>query len=81
MKAVLHAFRPTWEICGEAANGKEAIQAATDLKPDVIFLDLTMPVMSGLEAASHIANSGCRVLIFTMHESEQLSDDVRKSGA
>lgn len=75
--------RPEWEVCGEAANGKEAIEAVTALKPDVIILDITMPVMSGLEAAPRIAklDPNCRVLIFTMHESQRLADDVRAAGA
>lgn len=53
------------------------------LKPDVIVLDITMPAMSGLEAASKIAASRlrCRVLMFTMHESERLSGEVRQAGA
>jgi DNA-binding NarL/FixJ family response regulator len=81
--AVISKSRPGWEVCGEATNGKEAIQAAVNLNPDVVLLDITMPVMSGLEAASHIAKLGlrCRVLIFTMHQSERLVVDVRKSGA
>ncbi len=81
--AILLKSRPGWEICGEATNGKEAIDAVAALRPDVLILDITMPVMSGLEAASHIARLGlpCRVLIFTMHESESLTADVRKAGA
>jgi DNA-binding NarL/FixJ family response regulator len=83
VRAVISKSRPGWEVCGEATNGKEAIQEAINLKPDVILLDITMPVMSGLEAASHIAKLGlgCRVLIFTMHQSERLIVDVRESGA
>ncbi len=40
-----------FEVCGEAANGKEAIEKAQELRPDLIVLDLSMPVMNGLEAA------------------------------
>ena len=40
-----------WEVCGEAADGREAIEKAQQLKPDLIVLDLSMPVMNGLEAA------------------------------
>lgn len=40
-----------FEVCGEAANGKEAIERAQELHPDVIVLDLSMPVMNGLDAA------------------------------
>jgi len=74
---------PKWEICGEATNGKEGIEACRVLKPDVVVLDVTMPRMSGLEASDQITRLGlgCRVLIFTMHESERLALDVRQAGA
>jgi DNA-binding NarL/FixJ family response regulator len=72
-----------WIICREASNGEEAIEAVKSLKPDVVILDITMPKMSGLEAASQIAElgTGCRILMFTMHESERLSGEVRRAGA
>jgi DNA-binding NarL/FixJ family response regulator len=75
--------RPEWEICGEARNGKEAVEMVKKLKPDVAVLDITMPVMSGLQAATQIVESGisCRVLMFTMHESDRLAVEVRESGA
>jgi DNA-binding NarL/FixJ family response regulator len=75
--------RPEWEICGEAANGKEGIEAVKAFNPDVVILDITMPLMSGLEAASHIAKLGLQssILIFTMHESERLIAEVRAAGA
>ena len=43
-----------FEICGEAANGKEAIARALELHPDLIVLDLSMPVMNGLDAAREL---------------------------
>ena len=75
--------RPEWEVCGEVANGQEAVEAAKKLEPDVTILDITMPVMSGLDAAKEIAklNLDTRVLIFTMHYSSALLQDVRLSGA
>ncbi len=81
VRSIFRDSRPAWVICGEAANGKEAIQAAKELMPDVILLDITMPVMGGLEAVPHLLKLGHRILIFTMHESERLSDDIRKAGA
>ena len=44
-----------WEICGEAENGKVAIERVQELKPDVVILDLSMPVLNGVEAALQIA--------------------------
>lgn len=77
------ANRPDWEICGEAANGREAVDAVSSLRPDLVVLDITMPQMSGLEAASRISqlNEKCPILIFTMHESAALAEDIRRSGA
>lgn len=75
--------RPEWEICGEAKNGKEAVEAVKSLRPDVVILDVSMPVMSGLEAAPLIVRLGLnsRVLIFTMHESDRLAAEIRSTGA
>src|SRR6266403_1706585 len=75
--------RSDWEICGEAAAGEEAVQAVANLKPDIVILDITMPGMSGLEAASRIIALGTstRILIFTMHESQRMALDVREAGA
>ena len=80
VRSILSA-RPEWEVIGEAANGREAIEAAEAHRPDVVILDISMPVMTGLEAAPCIVNLGCRVLVFTMHESEQLVAAVRATGA
>ena len=70
IRTILSA-RPEWEICGEAINGQEAIRLAGELHPDAIIMDITMPVMSGLEAARQLTKSkiSAPILIFTMHES------------
>lgn len=83
VRSILAASRPRWDVCGEASNGKEAIDSVVASNPDVIILDITMPGMSGLETASSITGLGlpCRVLIFTMHESERLITDIRAAGA
>jgi DNA-binding NarL/FixJ family response regulator len=75
--------RPDWEIVGEAENGQQAIDCVQDLRPDVVILDITMPVMSGLEATQAICKlrAGTHVLIFTMHDSRSLVKAVRKAGA
>jgi DNA-binding NarL/FixJ family response regulator len=71
-----------WEICGEARNGQDAVELANSLNPDIIVLDITMPVMSGLEAATRLSRAGKgRILIFTMHESQRLEAEVRAAGA
>ena len=71
------------EICGEARDGREAVEMVKTLHPDIVVLDVSMPRMSGLEAAKLISRSSaqCKILIFTMHESERLEAEVRQTGA
>jgi DNA-binding NarL/FixJ family response regulator len=83
IRTLISRSRPDWEICGEARNGEEALEAVQKLKPDVVILDITMPKMNGLEAAPRIAklSLGCRVLMFSMHDSDRLSSEVRQAKA
>jgi len=71
-----------WRICGEAEDGKIAIQKVLELQPDVALLDLQMPVMNGLEAARQIAllAPDTAMVMFTMHSTEQLVKDARAVG-
>src|SRR3954463_2639164 len=66
---------PQIEVVGEAANGKEAIALARQTEPDVIFLDIEMPVMGGEEAIKQLLkiSSSPRVIILTMHTSERIA--------
>jgi DNA-binding NarL/FixJ family response regulator len=75
--------RPGWEVVGEASNGREAVEAAERLKPDLCVLDLMMPCMNGLEATRRILqhDPAAKVLIVTMHESELLIHEALKAGA
>lgn len=72
-----------YAICGEAANGQEAIEKAIALKPDVVILDITMPVLSGLDAAREIraAVPATKILLLSMHNSSQLEREAKASGA
>jgi DNA-binding NarL/FixJ family response regulator len=83
IRRLLTRSRPEWEICGEAASGEQAVGAVEQMRPDVVILDISMPGMGGLEAASRIAKMGlgCRTLIFTMHESNRLNVEIRDIGA
>ena len=54
IRTLITRARPQWEVCGEATNARDAIEAAKTSMPDVTVLDITMPGMSGLEAASYI---------------------------
>lgn len=58
-----------FKICGEAANGAEAIERAKELRPDVVLLDLTLPGMSGTDAARELKRvmPNLKIILFTMH--------------
>jgi DNA-binding NarL/FixJ family response regulator len=74
--------QPGWKVVGEAANGREAVEKAKQLKPDVSILDISMPSLDGLEAARQIVASGSptKVLILTMHHSDPLIQQMLKAG-
>jgi DNA-binding NarL/FixJ family response regulator len=75
--------RPGWEICGEAGTGREAVEKAKQLKPDVVVLDYSMPGLNGAEATRQIVERVPRaeVLILTMHGSEDLIRGALEAGA
>jgi DNA-binding NarL/FixJ family response regulator len=72
-----------FDVCGEAANGKEAVSQTQGLTPDLIVLNLSMPVMNGLEALPHIAQSvpRAKVVVFTMDDGDELRREVLRRGA
>ena len=80
--ALLRA-QPEWEVCGEASDGREAVDKAVQLKPEVVILDIGMPNLNGLEATRQIlkANSHIKVLILTLHDSDQIVQEVLNAGA
>jgi DNA-binding NarL/FixJ family response regulator len=59
-----------WEICGEARDGVEAVQMVQALSPDVVILDLTMPVLGGFDTAKRIRQVApdTRIVFFSIHE-------------
>jgi DNA-binding NarL/FixJ family response regulator len=71
-----------WQVCGEAENGQVAVEKVRELHPDVVILDLQMPVMDGLEAArqiSHLAPNTAMVML-TGYDREPLSRDAHDAG-
>src|SRR4051812_41502105 len=72
-----------WTVCGEATTGREAVFAASQVRPDVVILDVAMPEMNGLEAARHIRRDlpKARILILTMYDTEQLAKEFEEAGA
>jgi DNA-binding NarL/FixJ family response regulator len=72
-----------YEVVGEAADGRDAVQKAKNLKPDVAVVDISMPQLNGLEAARQMLKNDpqCKILILTMHESDAVIRDVLDAGA
>ena len=73
---------PEWEVCGEARDGREALQKTRQLHPDLVVVDFSMPFMNGLQAAEGIAAESPQipVLLFSQFVSRQLVDQARKRG-
>ena len=80
---VLLRAQPGWEVCAEAIDGRDAVDKAVKLNPDVAILDIGMPNLNGLEATRQIlkARPQIRVLILTLHDSEQVIQEVLNAGA
>ena len=72
-----------WQVCGEAKDGRETVEMASQLRPDLILLDVGMPNLNGLEATRQIlANSpNTLILILTMHDTDQVVREVLRAGA
>jgi DNA-binding NarL/FixJ family response regulator len=71
-----------FEVCAEAANGKEAIEKAQVLKPDLIILDITMPITNGLDAARTIKRMLPKtpIVILSVHKDRQIMKEARGIG-
>ena len=85
IRKLLRAFLETntdCSVCGEAENGRVAVEKVVELEPHVVILDFSMPVMNGLDAAREIARIAPSVVmfLFTMHNSEQLRMDAKHAG-
>jgi len=74
--------RKGWEVCGEATTGRQAVALALETKPDVIIMDIAMPVLNGLEAACQIHKHLPRteILILSLHLSEQIAYEIIQAG-
>ena len=81
VRAILEMHGKAYQYV-EAENGKEAVEKTNEHQPDLIILDITMPVMSGFDAARQIRKSmpHVPVLILSMHESSQLIEEAKKIG-
>jgi len=81
-RAILHS-RNGWRVVGEAANGREAVEKAIELKPDVAVVDIGMPDMDGIEVTRQIRSAvpNTKVLMLTMHDSDRMVRRALDAGA
>lgn len=82
IRALLEAH-PGWEVTAEAKDGREALELANKIKPDLVLLDIGMPNLNGLDAARQILATApdTKILILTMHDTEQVVREVLSAGA
>jgi DNA-binding NarL/FixJ family response regulator len=82
IRAVLEG-EPRWQIVGEARNGREAVQEAIRLKPDIVMMDIAMPGLNGIDALGQISKAlpRTKILMLTMHESDELVRAALHGGA
>ena len=83
-KGVMAVFATdhSFEICGEAADGQDAIEKAKNLKPDLVVLDFSMPVMNGMEAARvlTLVMPDVPLILLTMHFGKIIEVDAQRAG-
>jgi DNA-binding NarL/FixJ family response regulator len=72
----------SWEVCGVACTGREAVAQASQLEPDIVIMDMTMPELNGLDAAIQIKRRlpATEILIFTGHETDELIREAFQAG-
>ena len=70
-------------VCGEAENGKQAVEKVMELRPDIIILDWTMPVMNGLQAARLIRSFApeIKIIVFSLHDGNTVREEALQAGA
>ena len=74
---------PGWEVCGEAADGQEALNLAIQEKPDVMVLDVSLPIMNGIAVTRRLRQDApqTKVLLFTMHDDDETVSAGLSAGA
>jgi PAS domain S-box-containing protein len=72
-----------WAVCGEAVEGTEAVRKSTELKPDLVIMDVNLPGLSGIEAALQIRSQrdAAKILFFTVHDSDEVIREIIDVGA
>jgi DNA-binding NarL/FixJ family response regulator len=82
-KIVLNLLERQFEILDAVADGRSLLEAASKLKPDVCLLDISMPIMNGIEAASQLKERGstAKVIFLTVHEDRDFIQAALRIGA
>src|SRR5262245_25390643 len=82
LRALLESTQ-SFVICAEAGDGREAVLLAEEHKPDIAVLDVSLPILNGIEATRQIRRNSpaTEVLVFTMHDSDELITEVLHAGA
>jgi DNA-binding NarL/FixJ family response regulator len=77
------ATRADWEVCGEAVDGREAIEKTKLLRPDILLLDISMPDINGLDVARVLSRDfpATQVLILSQHEASVMRSHALEAGA
>ncbi len=81
--SALVSSRPTWQVCGYAGDGKEALRKAKELRPDIILLDISMPGANGLDVARILRREmpKTKIVIMSQHDPIQVLPRVLEAGA
>ena len=81
--SALLSCRPEWHVCGQAGDGKEALRKAKELRPDIILLDISMPVMNGLDVARILRQEtpDTKIVIMSQHDPIEVLPRVLEAGA
>jgi DNA-binding NarL/FixJ family response regulator len=74
---------PAWEVCGEGSDGVEAVRKTRELAPDIVVMDLSMPIMNWLRATHEIAGfaPALPIVMFSMYLSPHFTEAARQAGA
>jgi DNA-binding NarL/FixJ family response regulator len=83
LEQVRELLRDHCEVIGSVANGQEALLSTLTLNPDILVVDISMPILNGFEVARSVRESNCRarIVFFTMHEDRDYVDAVFSCGA
>ena len=81
VQGILKSY-PDWQLCGEADNGNDAVRMTSELNPEAIVMDVSMPGLNGVEATRAIrkTNPNVKILLLTLHESSELVRTAFQAG-